>query len=272
MSRSKVIPIHQPRVAREYSVAKERESNTIGKRIAEERQKAQLSRPEFGKLLKNVGIDVVTEAIRKWEIGDSVPSAYQLLAICAVFGIDDVLLNFDSTFIPQLNEEGQKKVREYADDLAASGKYRVEQPTLQEIVFIDMPVSNLMVSAGTGSFLDEGSFEMVSFPKEMVPAGADFGVRVRGDSMEPVYHDGQIVWVQKCNRLIPGEVGVFLYDGEGYLKRYDEWEPDISNGSHFIDSDGVLHKQPVLISYNKKYEPKVVSPHVVFQIEGRVLN
>ena len=272
MAKNKVISISQPRIARSYSISDEREHNMIGKRIASERASQHLSRPELGRLLKQVGIDVVPEAIRLWETGDNVPNAYQLLAICAVFGIDDVLLNFDSTFIPQLNEDGQKKVREYVDDLAASGKYRVEQPALQEIVFIDMPVSNLMVSAGTGSFLDEGSFEMVSFPKEMVPAGADFGVRVRGDSMEPVYHDGQIVWVQKCNQLRPGEVGVFLYDGEGYLKRYDELDPDSSNGSQFIDSDGILHKQPVLISYNKKYEPKVVSPNVIFRIEGRVLN
>ena len=51
-------------------------------------------------------------------------------------------------------------------------------------------MSNLSVSAGTGAFLDEGSFEMVSFPASTVPDGADFGVRVSGDSMEPVYHDG----------------------------------------------------------------------------------
>ena len=78
-----------------------------------------------------------------------------------------------------------------------------------------MPVSNLSVSAGTGSFLDEGSFERVSFPVTSVPQGADFSVRVSGDSMEPVYHDGQIIWVKRCDRVNPGEVGVFIYDGEG---------------------------------------------------------
>jgi len=46
----------------------------------------------------------------------------------------------------------------------------------------------------------------------------DFGVRVNRDSMEPVYHDGQIVWVEKTVALQPGEAGIFICNGEGYLK------------------------------------------------------
>ena len=78
-----------------------------------------------------------------------------------------------------------------------------------------MPVSNLSVSAGSGAFLDEGSAERGSFPVTAAPQGAEFGVRVSGDSMEPVYHDGQIIWVERCARVNPWEVGVFIYDGEG---------------------------------------------------------
>ena len=132
-----------------------------------------------------------------------------------------------------------------------------------------MPVSLLPASAGTGAFLEEENFEMVSFPASAVPQKADFGVRVSGDSMEPVYHDGQIVWVQQCASLSPGEVGLFLYDGDGYIKVYDEQEPEEQES--FTDSQGVLHKQPVLISYNEKYEPKAVSPQLSFTIAGRIL-
>ena len=55
-----------------------------------------------------------------------------------------------------------------------------------------MPVSDLRISVGTGALLDEGSFEDISFPANKVPAGADYGVRVSGDLMEPAYHNGQI--------------------------------------------------------------------------------
>ncbi len=83
-----------------------------------------------------------------------------------------------------------------------------------------MPVSALAASAGTGSFLDEGSYELTRVRADEVPEGAAFGVRVSGDSMEPVYHDGQIVWVLPCDRLRAGEVGIMVYDGEGYIKVY----------------------------------------------------
>ena len=138
-----------------------------------------------------------------------------------------------------------------------------------EIRYLDMPVSDLPVSAGTGAFLDEGNFEMVSFPESSIPDGAEFGVRVSGDSMEPVYHDGQIVWVQQCETLRPGEVGVMIYDGQGYIKAYAEQEPE--NPEAYLSSDGVRRMQPVMVSYNKAYAPKPASPELEFRIVGRVL-
>ena len=91
-------------------------------------------------------------------------------------------------------------------------------------------------------------------------AEEDFGVRVSGNSMEPVYHDGQIVWVERCETLSIGQVGVFVYDGEGYLKSYGEREPDESDRDAFTDSYGRLHMQPVLVSYNKDYSDRIISP------------
>ena len=55
------------------------------------------------------------------------------------------------------------------------------------------------------------------------------------------------------------------------MKVYDEQEPDEDMLEDFMDSDGVVHMQPVLHSYNQKYEPRVVSAHAGFQIVGRVL-
>ena len=115
----------------------------------------------------------------------------------------------------------------------------------------------------------EGNFEMVSFPESSIPDGAEFGVRVSGDSMEPVYHDGQIVWVQQCETLRTGEVGVMIYDGQGYIKAYAEQEPD--DPEAYLGSDGVRRMQPVMVSYNKAYAPKPASPELEFRIVGRVL-
>lgn len=88
--------------------------------------------------------------------------------------------------------------------------------------------------------------------------------------MMPTYCDGQIVWIQQCQTLNPGEVGIFIYDGEGYIKSYEEQEPE--DREAFTDSYGICHMQPVMVSYNPKYPPRVVLPDVRFEIVGRVLN
>ena len=69
--------------------------------------------------------------------------------------------------------------------------------------YIEMPVSNLAVSAGTSEFLNEGNFEVVSFPEKSVPKGADFGVRVSGDSMEPVYQPKNVMVLSWPNQTWP---------------------------------------------------------------------
>jgi len=256
-----------------YNALIEREKNIIGERIAEARHRKKLSLVAMGKLLSEFGLSIQRNGIFSWEKGDSVPNGYQLLAICHALNIEDGLAYFlDATPQPELNDDGLRKLAEYKADLIATGLYKpVPRSRHKAIIHISMPVSTLSVSAGTGSFLDDDAFEMVNFPASSVPAKADFGVRVSGDSMEPVYHDGQIVWVQKCETLQPGEVGVFMYDGEGYIKMYDEQEPDEDMLDNYTDSNGVVHMQAVLVSYNEKYEPKLVSPHTSFSVAGRVL-
>lgn len=254
-----------------YNAAAEQQLNIVGQKIATARNQAGLSLAKFSTLLEDFGVSVSAAAISKWEVGKSVPSAYQLLAVTQALHTDEDFSYFmKNGSNPELNAEGMKKLVDYKTDLIASGRYKPARAN-NIIRFIEMPVSDLAVSAGTGVFLDEGNFEMVSFPEASVPQGADFGLRVSGDSMEPVYHNGQIVWVQQCERVGVGEVGIFIYDGDGYIKLYDEQEPDESVRDSFTDSYGNVHMQPVMISYNQKYDPRVVSADAGFQVVGRVL-
>ena len=255
-----------------YRADLERENNTIGQRIAAIRRERGLSLRRLSELLEGYGVHVTAAAISKWEVGGAVPNAYQLLALCHALEIEDGFRHFsDADLEGDLNALGLRKLRDYRMDLVASGRYQ-PRANLTEIRLIEMPVSRIPVSAGTGAFLESDSFERIPFPVGTIPAGAEFGLRVQGDSMEPVYQDGQIVWVQRCSRLRLGEVGVFLYDGDGYLKVYGEQLPPESERERYIDSSGVLHMQPVLISYNDRYPPRPVHPETPFTIAGRVLN
>ncbi len=248
-----------------YNASKEKEGNVIGRKIAMMRRSVGISLADMSTILSSYGVNVTASSISKWETGETVPNSYQLLAVCHAMDITDSLKCFTSRYQPELNSAGQKKLVEYKQLLIASGLYAPE-PDLGEI--IELPVSYLRVSAGGGQeLLDENMFENHMFPKSQVPQGADFAVYVGGNSMEPVYHDGQIVFVQKKERLHIGDVGIFAYDGEGYIKVYNEQK----TLSHHGDS-AVEEIQPVLMSYNCKYAPIPIMKNRPFSVFGKVLS
>ena len=131
----------------DYNAAKDRECNYIGNQIRAARKSMKLSLEQLSQILMGYGVDIGRVAVNKWEKGISIPSAYQLLAVCAALHLEDGFDYFVSnTKRPLLNAEGRRKVKEYREDLIASGKYR-EVPPVLEIRYLDMPVSDLPVSA-----------------------------------------------------------------------------------------------------------------------------
>ena len=252
-----------------YDPSEWKRTNILGKQLAVARKKKHLSLSGLANELSAYGISVMRQTIGKWEMGEGVPNAYHLFALCDVLEIDDCLSYFTDR-AGMLNEEGWHKVAEYRDALVASGRYKPQKrtPVNNVIRYIEMDISLWTASAGTGDWLDEDNFEKMRFPAAEVPDGADFGVRVNGDSMEPVYHDQQIVWIQKCERLDPGDVGLFIYDGNGYIKVYSEQETDEDD---FGEYEYPCQVQPVLMSYNEDYEPIPISPHLDFRVAGRVI-
>ncbi len=256
-----------------YNAAEERAENIIGSRIAAARKQRGWNLSVLADTLKGYGVELSKAAVNKWETGETVPNAYQFLAVCTALGMDENLASYRKNTVPELNAEGLRRVAEYRRDLICSGNYRPEQKQFTMIRYIEMPVAMMPAAAGVGNLLDDKEYyDTVSFPEDQVVTGADVGIRVSGDSMEPVYQDGQVVWVQKCDELRPGEVGIFIYEDKAYIKVYGEQEPDDDVREEYTDSYGTVHRQPVLISYNSgKYDPIVVSPYSPFRIFGRVL-
>ncbi len=259
-----------------YNAEQERRENIIGQRIQEVRKAHGVSLEGLSYALRHYGIDMKQTGIGRWESGTVIPNAYQLMALSHIFQIEDPKTFFAETpaDADALNEEGLRKVREYKEDLIASGKYRpAPAPAAGSNVlkFREMPMSLLPVSAGPGAFLDENNFELRRFPADEIPDGAEFAIRISGDSLEPVYSSGQIIWVQLCKQLRPGDVGIFEYDGNGYVKMYDEQYPEETFLDEYTTSDGQVLPQPVLVSYNEAYAPRPVNPNTSFCIIGRVL-
>ena len=79
---------------------------------------------------------------------------------------------------------------------------------------------DLPVSAGPGVYLDDNTAESISVPDNEKTQIADFALRISGNSMEPKYHDGDILLVENCDSVEIGELGIFILDGNGYFKKY----------------------------------------------------
>ena len=76
-------------------------------------------------------------------------------------------------------------------------------------------------AAGYASPAEGEDYVLVPKPTD-APRGADFAVRIAGDSMEPYITDGSRVYVSRMSGLKPGDVGIFFVDGDMKCKQYVE--------------------------------------------------
>ena len=259
-----------------YNAKEAREENLIGRKIAELRKKRRMTQKALGEKLADYGAGVQAAAVTKWETGFTMPTAYQIIAICYALGVPDLISEFTGMLPsqdPELDEKGLQKLDEYRELLIASGKYKPKtaEPAIK-ISTIKIPTSYIKAAAGVGNFMDDENFEEMEYPENAVPGGTDFALFVDGNSMAPIYINGQVVFVKQCSTVEPGQVGIFSIDNEVVIKIYDTQEPDESVREEFTDGEGFVHPQVVLRSYNSEWEPRPISPYQEFHVYGRVLN
>ena len=81
--------------------------------------------------------------------------------------------------------------------------------------------SEYKASAGFGFDLeDRDEWDEIDIPDTPEAHDADFAVTIFGNSMEPIYHDNDIVLVKIQDRVNIGETGIFVVNGQGYIKQY----------------------------------------------------
>lgn len=231
---------------------------SIGKIIAAYRRQHNMSQTDLANELARFGFQIKKSAISSWETGTSQPNASQFLALCRLLSITDIYNIFIGGYNPndplsELNSVGRDKVLDYINLLIKSGDYSRPDPG---IIQFRRPIKlfNLPASAGTGEFLDSDDYELINVGSE-VPEYADFGIRIHGNSMEPQYVNGQIVWVEQTKQLNNGEIGIFFLDGNAYCKKLKD------------DAEGLF-----LMSLNPDYNPITITETSDFLIFGRVVS
>ncbi len=105
----------------------------------------------------------------------------------------------------------------YEESFASPGsgfEKTAERGDSVEVTVYDQPAA-----AGLGNYLSEPDSHAERFPQESVPEGTDFGILISGDSMEPRIRDGSVVFVRAAPYVEPGEIGVFILNGDAYCKK-----------------------------------------------------
>lgn len=222
----------------------------FSQRIKQARLNATLTQTQVSEYFSKLGTSVKPYAISSWETGKHKPDLEQFAVLCKAYKADATYLltgskGEDNPLLKGLNERGRTHATGYLKLLKCDPVFTEEEAKQPRIIHLyDMPVS-----AGTGMYLDDDNYEEMEADAS-TPDATDFAVRVSGDSMEPKFHDEQILYIRKQSTLSGGEVGIFLLNGEAYVKKLVGC---------------------TLVSLNPKYSPIEIHENDDFRVFGKVI-
>ena len=232
----------------------QKENLSIGKKLAELRKANKLSQNDVAKHISLKCGLITNRAVSKWENGDSLPDALQFIYLCDLYGVGNVPSEFlglsSNDPLSGLNRLGKERAEEYISFLRESPEFSFRQKPI--VIPRQIPLYDLPASAGTGVFLDGDSYTMID-ADENVPTEATFAVRISGDSMSPLFKDGQTVYVRQQPKLENGDIGIFVLNGDAYCKKLDT-------------KDGLK-----LVSINPQYQPIKIKYAYELRAVGKVV-
>lgn len=241
---------------------------SFGSRLKERRESLGITQPQLAQML-----NVSKGAIGNWETDVNSPRATLLYVLFEILHCDANYL-----FQDEMNElcrdtstpnEFENIVKPYRN-LDDYGKATINIILKRESERIELygklgeknvitlaqyestkPPTHLIpyweggVSAGNGIYqLDDASCIMMTLWDTEITKQADFIIKVNGNSMEPDYHDGDKVLINRDIIVKKGEVGIFVKNGEAFIKELGDGElisrnPDFPNIS-VQDFDNVV--------------------------------
>lgn len=205
-------------------------------------------------------------SVSEWEKGTYTPKIKVLAEIADIFNVDlDDLMNKDLsselknsstlTLITEtsakLNEDRKLVVlntaeQQLEEQLEAQNKIvhinevrELYEDYRTKLTEIDLYGS---ASAGTGIDLFDEVVETILYP-EPVPTH-DIALYVKGDSMAPLFQDGEVIFIRKTTNINSGQIGIFIVNGQGFVKKLYKGMDEVK-----------------LISLNPKYEDIVLTEH-----------
>jgi DNA-binding XRE family transcriptional regulator len=247
---------------------KERAPTEWSQQIRNLRQKLGISQGELARTL-----DCSAMTVSRWENGQLAPTAGYYLQLGKLAGKQDCWFYWgraglqSSDIMPVLNERERKPYPARPEDymeLAAAGS-GAKQGNGQKVSMVPIPVLQATVGTHGGQGDRFGNLhhiparEIMGAPSEWCPnARYTSLLRVRGHSMEPLIHDGDIAAVdssQTDRAHLDGKVVIVTNEEKGLcvsrLRRYPKFD--------------------VLESENREYQAVVLGKSSGWRVVARVL-
>lgn len=248
------------------SISKRGENMSFGERLKVVRKEIKYSQEKLGKLI-GYGDSTITG----YENGTNKPNLDIFIKLCKIFDRDPnyFLQDYITGIAPQLNPEDQYIIDRYKSltlhdkeivDHIFNMKPEIIKPIIryESIVADDViyfPLVRQKASAGIGDTTHQSSNETnrIGFPLSEVPEGVTHAIVIDGFSMEPMFFDGQIVFINAGKDCNDGDFGIFQvttpdktdvyckqlkYDNQG--RKYLHSVSERADDPEFIESDETI--------------------------------
>ena len=236
-----------------------KDAHAVGGRIKYYRERKGKDQKEIAEK-----IGVTSNAISNWENRRTrpdfsvVPKLYESLGITLydLYGIDskqDIYTEKEKSMVERYR--GLSHPHQLAiDNLFSSLEAAENVGSFPEIIKLTCCDKGLAAGFDIGAEFEDKGTPIYLYPNtDTTIRQADLVFPVNGDSMEPEYHDGDLVLVEKypgCPELQYGEVGAFMVGNSTYIKIYEK--------------EG-------LVSFNEKYDTMTFTEYDNVTLIGRVL-
>lgn len=203
-------------------------------------------------LQKETGIKMSKSHLSQYVNGKSSPDQHKLYLLAKTLNVSEAwLLGYDvpkedkengvpsiESIYNQLDRPRKTKVYNFAE-------YQLREQNKRPKTTIEI---RGYVSAGTGEWLEDEIVDEVSY--EGVIPEHDFAVKVNGDSMLPLFEDGQVIFIKSTSDVRDGQIIICQVNNEAFVKKL--------SGNK-------------LVSLNKKYEDISICDTDDFKIYGVVV-
>lgn len=201
-------------------------------------------------------VDVNRTTVSRWRSGERSPKMEKLPEISKVFNVDprifvgEVSHSSIETIYNQLNEQRQTKVYNYASRQLEEQNSNVTSIDKNKKVYVLGKTAANPIEVSYGDAVYDETIDT------NVPRNADCALVIQGDSMEPLLHDGSIVFYKQQPEVENGEIAIVDIDGNGVTCKK----------VYFNYDDNIV----LLKSLNEKYDDRELSPERV-RIIGKVV-